>query len=320
LNINRANFRDLQLHFAFFALTFSTTIPFMRARRSLAFRDWLRAAAMCAAVFSCPIEAQQAPPASGARILILPRQVVSGERATLAVLDVNGRLTPGVTVNFSNGDKLTTDATGRALFVAPLNSGIVFASIAGRTGRVPTAVLTAAEAGAASIEVVSVPRAASVNDRFEVAGRGFCGEADANQVTIGGEAALVLASSPASLAILPPADLAPGPRTVEITCAKRAPATFSTTFVALELEANSSPLAPGERRTLTVHVRGTSAKLLLEARNLAPEITEMSGGTVVRLSSSGGADNSGHFGLVGRKRGSFLISIRLVTSHGPPRP
>jgi len=40
---------------------------------------------VCAAILVCPNRAQQAPAASGARILILPRQVVSGERATLAV-------------------------------------------------------------------------------------------------------------------------------------------------------------------------------------------------------------------------------------------
>jgi hypothetical protein len=292
----------------------------MRRRRSIGSRVLVTIAGLSAAISCFPITAQQVPAASGARILILPRQVVSGERATLAVLDVNGRLTPGVTVNFSNGDRLTTDATGRALFVAPLNSGIVFGSIAGRAGRVPTAVLTAAEAGAASIEVLSVPRVASLNDRFEVAGRGFCGEADANQVTIGGEAGLVLASSPASLAVLPPADLAPGPRTVEIACAKRSAASFSVTFVALDLEADSSPLVPGERRTLIVHVRGTSTKVVLEARNLAPEIAEMSSGTMVRLSSSGGADNVGRFEVVGRRRGSFLISIRLISTAAPPRP
>lgn len=184
----------------------------------------------------------------------------------------------------------------------------------------PTAVLTAEEASAASIEILSVPRVASLNDRFEVSGRGFCGEADANQVTISGQPALVLAASPAALAVLPPTEIAPGPRTVEITCAKRATASFSVTFVALELEADSSPLTPREHRTLTVHVRGTSTKVVLEARNLAPEIAEMSGGTVVRLSSTGGADNSGSFELVGRKRGSFLISIRLIASAGPPRP
>src|SRR5437868_15421968 len=94
------------------------------------------AACLAAGSFVVALAAQQAPltppsPAA-ARILLLPRRIVSGERATLAVLDVNGRLTPGVAVNFSNGDRLTTDATGRALFVAPLNPGVIFASKIGR--------------------------------------------------------------------------------------------------------------------------------------------------------------------------------------------
>src|SRR5207249_7202290 len=61
---------------------------------------------LSAVVFASETAVPQSPPAaSGARILLLPRRIVSGERATLAVLDVDGRLTPGVTVNFSNGDR-----------------------------------------------------------------------------------------------------------------------------------------------------------------------------------------------------------------------
>jgi hypothetical protein len=264
--------------------------------------------------------AQQPPPASAARMLLLPRRVVSGERATLAVLDGSGRLTPGVQVNFSNGDRLTTDATGRALFVAPLNPGVVSASIAERAGRVYTTILTAAEAGASSIEVSSAPRFASLSDRFELSGHGFCGDADANQVRIAGRSALVLASSPASLVVLPPTDLEVGPAVVEVACAKRSSSPLSITFAALSLEADSSPLTPGEQRTLTVRVLGTAAKVGLEARNLAPEIAELSGGNPARISSTGGSDNVGRFQLVGRQRGSFLISMRLLSSTGTPRP
>jgi hypothetical protein len=264
--------------------------------------------------------AQQPPPASAARILLLPRQIVSGERATLAVLDVNGRLTPGVTVNFSNGDRLTTDATGRALFVAPLDPGFIYASIAQRTGRVRTTVLPSAEAAALTIEVASAPRFASLTDRFEIAGSGFCGDADANQVRVAGRPALVLASSPLSLVALPPIDLEPRRAVVEVACAKRASSSFSITFVSLSLEADSSPLAPGEQRTLTVRVSGTAAKVGLEARNLAPEVADLSGGNPSRISSSGGADNLGRFVLVGRQHGTFLISMRLLPSASPPRP
>ena len=233
---------------------------------------------------------------------------------------MNGRLTPSVTVNFSNGDRLTTDATGRALFVAPLNPGVIFGSIEGRTGRVATTILSPGEAASASIEFSSVPRVASLTDRFEVFGKGFRGDADSNQVTIAGQRAIVLASSPASLIVLPLQDLQPGATEVEISCAKRQSPPFSVTFVGLDLEADSSPLRPGEHRVLTVRVRGTTAKITLEARNLATEIAELTGGNPVRTPSSGGAENLGKFEIVGRKNGSFLISIRLVSSLGRPQP
>jgi len=284
-----------------------------------------RSVAACAvvvlatAIFSAAF-AQQPPPASAARILLLPKHIVSGERATLAVLDVNGRLTPGVIVNFSNGDRLTTDATGRALFVAPLNPGVIYASIAQRPGRVHTTVLTAAEPAASGIEVASAPRFASLTDRFELSGLGFCGDADANQVRLGGQLALVLASSPLSLLVLPPADLEPGREVLDVTCAKRTSRSFSTTFVALSLEADSTPLAPGEQRTVTVHVRGTTSKVGLEGRNLAPDVADLTAGNPARISSTGGADNVGRFLLVGRQHGTFLISMRLLPSVAPPRP
>src|SRR5262250_3397980 len=161
-------------------------------------------ALVCA--LALPGFSQQAPPASAARILLLPRYIVSGERATLAVLDVNGRLTPDVVVKFSNGDRVTTDATGRALFVAPLNPGVISAGLSGRPGRVYATIMSATEAASPSVDVSNAPRIASLTDRFELSGHGFCGDADANHVTIAGLPALVLASSPMSLLVLPPSD------------------------------------------------------------------------------------------------------------------
>jgi len=272
----------------------------------------------CLLTYAPRVGAQHAPRASGGRILLLPRRIVSGERATLAVLDVNGRLTPGATVSFSNGDRLTTDATGRALFVAPLNPGLIFASIVGRTGRVASAILSPGEAASSTLEISSVPLVASLTDRFEIFGKGFCGDADSNEVTIAGQRAIVLAASPAALVVLPPVELDPGPVTVEVSCAKRQARPFSLTLVGLELQADVSPLKPGEHRKLGVHVQGTTAKIALEARNLAPDIAEL-GGNLVRNASSGGAENVAQFDVVGKKKGRFLISIRLVPSQGRPQ-
>jgi len=269
------------------------------------------------------LAAEQAPPAppapTAARILLLPRRIVSGERATLAVLDASGRLAPGVTIDFSNGDHIKTDATGRALFVAPLNPGVIYGSIAGRPGRVSTLILTPTEASAPSMEISAAPRVASLGDRFEISGKGFCGDADANQVAIADHGALVLASSPVALTVLPPLELEPGPAKVTVSCAKRGAPAFSVAFVELELQADSSPLKRGEHRTLAVRVRGTAEKISLEARNLAPDVAELAGGNPVRRLSSGGEDeNAAEFEVVGKRNGTFLISIRLVPALGRP--
>jgi hypothetical protein len=165
--------------------------------------------------------------------------------------------------------------------------------------------------------VDSIPKIASLSDRFEITGRGFCGDADANQITISGDSAFVLAASPASLVVLPPPDLPPGRASVDISCGKRNGPPLEVVFVALALEADSSPIAPGVTRRLTVHVRGTREKVPLEARNLAPDVAELSGGNLQKAASSGGAENMAHFDIVGRKKGSFLISIRLLN---PPTP
>jgi hypothetical protein len=273
--------------------------------------------------FSLPAYGQvhdSAPPASGARILLLPRKIVSGEHATLAVLDVNGRLTPGVRVNFSNGDRVTTNATGRALFVAPLDAGRISAVIDGHPGRVFLTILSPTEASSDTLQVTAAPRVASLTDRFELSGRAFCADADANNVTIGGVPALVLASSPMSLIVLPPNDLPAGNTDLVVSCQKRVSEPFTIRFVELSLEANFSPLSPGDHRTLTVHVRGTPKKIALEARNLAPDIADLAGGNPARVSSSGGENNSAEFQLVGKQRGNFVVSIRLLAPPAPPQP
>ena len=253
------------------------------------------------------------PPAAGARILLLPKKLVSGERATLAVLDLSGRLTPGVKVNFSNGDTLTTDASGRALFVAPLTTGAIYASIEGRAGKVASTVVSSTESPSNSMEVELSPRVVSLSDRLEVIGHGFCGEADSNKVTMGGLPGLVIAASPASLAVVPSPEQAPGPASVEIACGQKRVQPYTVVFVNLELEANNAPLAPGEHREVLVRIKGSTAKLRLEARNLAPDVAELQGGgKTLRVMSAGGAENAAKFELIGKTKGSFVISIRLV--------
>jgi hypothetical protein len=267
-----------------------------------------------------PTFAQQPPPPSAARILLMPRKLITGERATLAVLDASGRLTPGVDVKFSDGEKVTTDPTGRALFVAPLNPGHIIAGIAGHTSRVSASVAPEPEVSPSLEVVTAAPHAASLTDRFTLLGAGFCGDADANQVSIGGLSGLVLTSSPASLEILPPSELEPGPAHIELHCGHKTARPFTIVFVSLELESKGGSLAPGEHRALLVRVRGTDEKVMLEANNLAPSVADLTGGRTVHVRSSGGSDNVAKFEVVGKQHGDFAVSIRLVAPLSDPRP
>lgn len=292
-------------------------MPFRR-RVTLSILRCLCFSASSVLLFS-PAVAQKPPRSSAGQTLVLPRTIISGDRATLSVLDGNGRLTPGAKVVFSNGDRLTTDATGRALFVAPLNLSVIRGSIAGRQGGTAVTILSPIATAGPAMQVTSIPEIASLTDRFEIDGGGFCGDADANYITISGKPAFVLASSPASLVVLPPADLQPGRASVDLSCAKHYGPPLEVVFVALELEADSSPLKPGVHRQLTVHVHGTTSKVILEATNLAPNVAQLTGGNPHEESSSGGGENAASFEVIGRARGSFRIAIRMVNSRPHPR-
>jgi hypothetical protein len=296
-------------------LDYNRTMPVRRVPSLALVRSSLAAAMLPLWFFAAFAQQKEASPG---RILLVPRTLVSGERATLAVLDGNGRLTPGATVTFSNGDHLTTDKTGRAMFVAPLNPGVIYGTLPGRPGRVPTTVLSAAGNVSSAMDVTSVPKIVSLADRFEIQGHGYCGVADANQITVSGNPALVLAASPTSLVVLPPIDLPPGRASVDLSCGKQSGPPLEVVFVALDLKADTSPLNPGVHRSLTVQVRGTRSKVELEATNLAPDIAELIGGNPLRTSSSGGSENLAHYEVVGRKRGNFLISIRLLAPQAHP--
>ncbi|HLE35737.1 MAG TPA: hypothetical protein VI699_01175, partial [Candidatus Acidoferrales bacterium] len=66
----------------------------------------------------CPVSLGLAQSAPGTTI-VLPPKLSAGQQTTLAVLDSSGRLASSAVVEFSGGERVTTDATGRAVFTAP---------------------------------------------------------------------------------------------------------------------------------------------------------------------------------------------------------
>ena len=140
--------------------------------------------------------------------IVLPPKVVAGRPATLAVLGADGRLAPNVAVDMGANLRVTTDRTGRALFVVPASGSALIAKASGATAvaLIDAPRLTTAPASAASVTPV-----AGLHDPFAFCAAGLSGDADANLVKINGEFALVLAASPECLVALAPPKAAARP-------------------------------------------------------------------------------------------------------------
>jgi hypothetical protein len=164
------------------------------------------------------------------------------------------------------------------------------------------------------VQVLDYPRVLSAFDRFAVDGFGFRGEADGNRVMLGDQPALVLAASPVALVVLPGPRAATGLTQLLIEVGGRSPGPVPVTLVSLELEAPKTRLAPGEKSKLNVRVYGTDQRLVIEARNLTPEVIELPRGNVQRVSSSGGESNTAEIELKGARVGDFSVSVRVVPS------
>ncbi len=287
----------------------------MNHRRTLrAFFGWTAPAALilCAgAVCFAQKPARVSPKSSAGKTILLPSQMVAGTKATLAVLDSQGRLAPGVVVEFTGGPRVTTDSTGRAVFLAPA-PGVLLAHLSGQTGNVPAVVLPAAESGPTGLRVTSYARVVSLSDRFEVSGNGFQGDAGADRVTLGGKAALVVAASTIALVVIPAPGLDAGPAQFTVESDGRSSGPLPVTLVSLELSASKERLAAKESGVLTVRVRGSSEPLIVEVRNLSPDLVALASGALQQVTTSGGEDNTAQVKMRGVRPGDFSISARLV--------
>jgi hypothetical protein len=253
-----------------------------------------------------------APPPRPGAIIVLPPRLIAGQQATLAVLDAAGRLAAGAAVEFTGGERVTTDATGRAAFAAPGEPGVLLARLPDRQVSASTTVVAPLANPSDSLQVLDYPRVISVSDRFSVEGKGFRGEADDNRARLGDEPALILAASPVALVLLAAPRAAEGPAELVLEAGGHRSGPVPVTLVSLEVTAAKKQLAPNEKGTLSVHVHGTDQRLVIEARNLSPDVVELPRGSVQRVTSSGGPANLAVIEVQGIHPGDFSVSVRLV--------
>jgi hypothetical protein len=248
-----------------------------------------------------PAARAQTPPLS----IVVPPRLLANAPATLAILGADGHLAPGVIVDIGNGQRVTTDATGRAVFTAPPDG----AFIAKAQGVSAAALVDASTPRTAS--ALNVAPDVSQHDRFAVCGSAFSGDVSADHATINGDAAFVLAASPVCVVILPQTRTLAGAAKIEIDAAG-AHATGGTSLVALDFVPPSPPLQPGRKGKLFVRAEGTVDALRIVVENHSPDVIRFMRGDTQLLRTPGGARNQAPIDVQAIRSGSFLFRARIL--------
>jgi hypothetical protein len=244
--------------------------------------------------------------------IVLPPQIETEKPATLAVLDGEGRLLPGVNVDLSQGQRVTTDSTGRARFVVTSAAGQFTAQATLGGARATTEVIPNSSASPTEVTISQSPRFTELGGRIIVRGGGFRGDADINIVTIDGLPALVLAASPVSLVVLPGASVVPGAASLEIDVAGRKCNPVTLTFVSLSVEPQAIPIVEGKNNHLILSVRGTDKKLMLAVENRTPDVIELAGGNIQRIMTNGGRRNVAVIEMRALRATDFSVVVKLA--------
>jgi hypothetical protein len=265
-------------------------------------------------------QAQQSPKAQApaGRTIILPQKMVAGAPATLAVLDSAGRLVPNAVVELSSGRKVTTDVTGRALFVAPGEAGKLTAKLAGRPVTASSTVAAIADPATQSdgtsteMRLVSYPRALAIHDRFMLEGTGFRGAAESNRVFLADQPCLVVASSPVSLVVLPGPRVPIGPTNLRVSVAGHDAVQIPVSAVSLEFSGPAEAPESGAQGKIILGVHGSTDPLAVEVRNGSPQIIQFPHGNMQRLTTSGGEQNVAPVELKFIASGNYTVTARLI--------
>ncbi|HVB07788.1 MAG TPA: hypothetical protein VNF00_02475 [Candidatus Acidoferrales bacterium] len=251
----------------------------------------------------------QPPVQSSAKQIVLPLELVAGQPATLAVLLPDGRVAEGMKLMLSDGERVTTDESGRAHFLGPPDAGILIARIPGTEIRAAADVVR--QSDAEKLEITRASAIAALKDSFPIDGKGFSGNADRNRVELDGKSAFVLAASPMELVILVSSKTAPGSAQLAV---RTGASEVSTGIMLVNVRPDTirDGVRPGKKEQLVLRVSGTTQPVELDVQNMSPGIVGFRHGDREQLRTHGGADNSATIEVKGIRAGEFSYAVTLV--------
>ncbi|HKF52499.1 MAG TPA: hypothetical protein VKB26_09320 [Candidatus Acidoferrales bacterium] len=271
--------------------------------------------ALCGACFvvssvtAAPMHGQNATEQSRLAI-VLPLELIAGQPATFAILTADGHVAPGTKVVLSNGQVVTTDESGRAHFLVPSDTGVMFARISDTEVREAADVLPQASSDS-GLQATEIPKMVSIENHFAIGGNGFQGDADRNRIAIDGKAVFVLGSSPVQLIVMPAANQPPGPAKLTITEGLAETVTDLTLVNIVLMNSSNAEIHRGSKMEIVLLARGTEEPLNLKIQNLNPQTVQLAHGSEAYVRTTGGPGNSALLQLKGENAGSFSFAIGL---------
>ncbi len=257
-------------------------------------------------------QAQSNPYTTWTVTIVLPPRLMAGHPATLAVFGVDRKLAAGVTVTLGDGQVVTTDSTGRAVFTVPPSGDYLLARGSGAS----VAALVDPAAGASEPKKTTLPSIVSIRDGFWICSAGLRGDADADSVRINNEPALALAASPECLVALPSQKATPGPATISVE-APGMQATATTALVALDFDPPQPALMPEKKSRLDVRVRGSDQKMGIVVENETPGVLRFVRGDRQELLTSGGPQNGASLEVQAIRSGDYSFRAGLLPEADP---
>jgi hypothetical protein len=267
--------------------------------------------------FAPAVAAQSvASPTTWTVTIVLPKNVVAGQPATLAVLGVDGRLAARVAVEIKsdngNRQRVVTDPTGRGYFTVPASGSVLIARAPGGSAAalIDTAIPAGIPPGIASEPFVSL------HDRFSICGSGLRGDADAILVRLNRQPSLVIAASPECIVVLPNSKAEPGPTQISVEASSNR-LSSNTTLVSLDLAPPALPLEPGKKNQFSLLVRGSDKRLRVAVENKTPGVLQFLHGDVEEVLTAGGNHNDAALPMEVIRSGDYSFDARLLPAPDP---
>ncbi len=252
-------------------------------------------------------------PSSGSH-MVLPGRAIAGQHITASVIDTNHNGESGVELGF-NGVNLATDAHGQVTFMVPEDAvpgNSLAVSMVGKSQAKPSQIEVLQPLTTSSQqEVPSIERASNMvssNGTIVIDGHNFDGIADHNKVMIDENTECkVTAASPVQLRATVPASLSPGVHfaTVRLKEAKSNPGRFN--LVNAEVRPDPREADREQESKLVVKILGTTDRVQVHLTNETPDVIKISKGNDLRLTTSGGDDNSITVPVQRLRKGSYRV-------------